>query len=154
MNKEETATATKFTTTLSSQNQQQQSHQHDHSAESGKNSKLIELFNYHLNELYLRPLLTKHSQNKAIQYEDLIQSWTLVQQWLQQYDDKSSNKSSRILLKARDGNGETFEIRYNVNDALQSRMIKKVTSTQSVCLSFPMLKKVFSFFLNSVFSNF
>lgn len=44
-----------------------------------------EYFNYQIHELYLRPLIDKHNQSKKIQYEDLIQSWKNVEEWVIRY---------------------------------------------------------------------
>ncbi len=60
------------------------------------------LFNYKIHETYLRPLLKKHEKQEAIRYEDLIQSWTKVQDWLSlEEKDVDDQYRSDMIEKVR-----------------------------------------------------
>jgi hypothetical protein len=65
------------------QQQQQRQYQND-------------LFNQQLHEIYLRPLLDKHSKRESIMYEDLIHSWKSVEEWLLQQQQQQQNHQQGI----------------------------------------------------------
>ena len=94
-------------------------HQHRHQNEDedtdtdkngGDKDYQHQTFKYQLNELYLRPLLDKHYKCKeSIRYEDLIHSWKLVENWLQDrekqcerhHQQKDDKIESQMIVEVR-----------------------------------------------------